>query len=250
MSLELTRSHNWQIKGFVKTSLIDWPGKICSVIFLPHCNLRCPICHNAKLVEYPEELTEYPFREIYSFLYSKRNWIDGVTITGGEPTLSADLPLLLSKFKAMGLKIKLDTNGTRPRVLKSLLNAQLVDAVFMDIKAPLTTEEYSRISGVSVYMKTIMDSISLLKASPVEVVFRTTVIPGLIQEQQLAAIRNQLGSIRRFIVQPFKNEHVLNPAFKNLKPFSMARISEMKAQFEVPMPLSEIKLVPPMRQVS
>jgi pyruvate formate lyase activating enzyme len=110
----------------------------------------------------------------------------------------------------------------------------LIDAVYMDIKAPLTKEEYSRVAGVPVDMRAIKASIALLKSARIEVVFRTTVIPGLVQEAQLAAIRSGLGDVRRFIVQPFKGEHAMDKGFRTLKEFGARRMDEMRAAFEVP----------------
>ncbi len=231
---------DWNVKGFIKTSLVDWPGKICSVIFLPGCTFRCPVCHNADLVVNPAQTPDYPQEEVFGYLASRRKWIDGVTITGGEPTLTKQLPDLARALKQFGFKVKLDTNGSRPAVIESLLSGGLIDAVYMDVKAPLTKAEYSRVAGVSVDMKSIKASLALLKSSSIEVVFRTTVIPGLVQEAQLAAIRSGLGSVQRFIIQPYKNEHAMNRDFRTLKEFSARRIEEMRAAFESPMSSEEL----------
>ncbi len=227
---------DWQIKGFIETSLVDWPGRICSVIFLPNCNFRCPICHNHGLVLNTEASTTYPTSDIVSLLKAKRHWLDGVTITGGEPTLSPRLPYILRTIKGLGLKTKLDTNGTNPKALDELFMEGLLDAVYMDIKAPLVADEYSKVAGVKVNINLIKNSIEILKHSGIETVFRTTVIPGLVQETQLAAIRSGLGQISRYIVQPFCNRHAMSEEAKKFKEFSLARIEEMRAMFEEPRP--------------
>ncbi|MGC1401997.1 MAG: radical SAM protein, partial [Thermodesulfobacteriota bacterium] len=108
-----------EIKGFIETSFLDWPGKICAVLFLPSCNLRCPFCHNHELVLHPELLSPYPWDHIQKRLLALRSWLDGVCVTGGEPTLHPDLPELLGQIRHLGLLVKLDTNGTRPEVLDS-----------------------------------------------------------------------------------------------------------------------------------
>ena len=126
------------IKGFIKTSFLDWPGQVCSVVFLGGCGFRCRACHNPQLVLDPASLPDFPLEEIFQYLEQRAGWIDGVTVTGGEPTSDRHLPDLLKAFRLRRLKIKLDTNGSRPDVLEKLIANDLVDAVFMDVKAPLT----------------------------------------------------------------------------------------------------------------
>ena len=145
----------FRIKGFIPTSFLDWPGNLCSVIFLGGCGFRCPACHNPKLVLEPGSLPDYPLREILRNLDARGNWIDGITVTGGEPTIHESLPNLLKFFRQRKLKIKLDTNGSNPSMLEALINRGLIDAVSMDIKAPLTSEEYSRAAGVRVNLAAI-----------------------------------------------------------------------------------------------
>lgn len=221
------------IKGFISTSLIDWPGKICSVVFLGECSFRCPACHNSRLVVEPESVPDYPMVEIVNRLSDMRNWIDGVTVTGGEPTLRRNLPLLLRLFKATGARIKLDTNGSRPEVLKRLIGAGLLDAVFMDIKAPLNEAAYSKVAGIRVNINAIQRSIAILKRSDLEIVFRTTAIPGLVEEQELEGIVNALGDVPRFIVQPFRNQETLDPEFRSIPEFARGRFDEMRERFEI-----------------
>ena len=125
-----------EIKGFLETSFIDWPDKICAVLFLPICNFRCPYCHNHGLILRPEEYETLSWPFIRERFQTLRGWLDGVCVSGGEPTLHPDLPDLLAAIKALGFPVKLDTNGTRPKVLHFLVDEKLVDFVAMDVKAP------------------------------------------------------------------------------------------------------------------
>src|SRR4030067_630720 len=151
------------IKGFLETSLVDWPGKICSVLFLPRCNFRCPYCHNHPLLLHPEHYSSIPLRHFLKRLYSLEEWIDGICLTGGEPTLHADLPLLVSRFKRRGFLVKLDTNGSNPRMLGQLIHARGIDFVSMDVKAPLDSFTYRRAAGLPVDLNLIRQSIDPLK---------------------------------------------------------------------------------------
>ena len=130
-----------EIKGFLETSFVDWADKICSVLFLPYCNFRCPYCHNHELILSPDRFETLDWDVIRGRLQSLAGWLDGVCVTGGEPTLHPDLPNLLTAIKALGLPVKLDTNGTRPQVLRFLVTEGLVDFVAMDIKGPLEPEQ-------------------------------------------------------------------------------------------------------------
>jgi len=118
-----------EIKAFIDLSFVDWDGKISSVFFLPRCNFRCPFCHNSTLVLHPERGETIPFERVEDYLKKQRNWIDGVCITGGEPTLHSDLPHLCSKLKEIGFLVKVDTNGTNPMMIRELINKGLVDYI-------------------------------------------------------------------------------------------------------------------------
>lgn len=228
------------VKGLISTSFVDWPGRICSVIFLAGCNFRCHACHNHKLVLDPGSVPDYPVEELVAHLRKRRRWIERVTVTGGEPTLRGSLPDLLRLVKSLGMKVKLDTNGTNPEMLERLIQAELIDAVYMDVKAPLEREAYSRVAGVPVNANVILRSIDLLRSSSLEVAFRTTVIPGLVQEEELQRIRDFLGEVDRYAVQPFRNVETLNPMFSRLQEFDLERFEQMKLRFEVPAPAVEM----------
>ncbi len=225
------------IKGFIPTSLLDWPSKICSVIFLAGCGFRCPACHNSSLVLNPSSVPDYPLDRILLSISNRSKWIDGVTVTGGEPTTRRDLPELLRLLKACEVKVKLDTNGSNPGMLTELIHSRLLDAVSMDVKAPLITQGYSRVAGVPVDVRIIRRSIKILKSSGLEIIFRTTAIPGIVEEPELQAIREALGDVPRFMVQSFRSTDTLEPAFASITEFSRLRFENMRARFEIPSPI-------------
>jgi len=220
-----------EIKGFINLSLVDWDGKISSVVFLAGCNLRCPFCYNVNLVLHPEKLPTIPFEQIEDRLKKSRGWVDGVVITGGEPTIHSDLPELCQKIKKLGFLVKLDTNGTNPVMMKELINRKLVDYVAMDIKAPLTKEKHSRVCGVNMenLLEKIEKTIDILLEDGVEYEFRTTMILGLHDERDIEEICQRIRGCRRYVIQNYKGDvETIDAKFKNLKPFSE---EEMKAFF-------------------
>jgi pyruvate formate lyase activating enzyme len=227
---------NFGIKGFISTSLVDWPGKICSILFLAGCGFRCPACHNPALVLNPGSLPDYPLEEICRSLSNRSKWIDGVTVTGGEPTTRTNLSHLLGILREYGVKIKLDTNGSNPQMLEDLTRSHLIDAVSMDVKAPLDSAKYSTVAGVPVDIEAIKRSVALLLRSPIEVTFRTTAIPGLVEEPELAKIKEDLLDAPRFIIQSFRSAETLDPSFMQIREFDRLRVDNMRERFEVPAP--------------
>lgn len=193
-----------EIKGFIETSFVDWPGMICAVIFLPSCNLRCPYCHNQELVLYPERLTAYPWEVIEKKLRTLRGWLDGVCITGGEPTLHNDLPELLDRIHHLGLSVKLDTNGTQPEMLGLLISRKLIDYLAMDIKGPLDDESYRRCAGVPISIPRIRKSMEFLLSGQVKGEFRTTVIPEWHTSPILARMASELKQAPKWTHQEFR----------------------------------------------
>ncbi|MCW4022778.1 MAG: anaerobic ribonucleoside-triphosphate reductase activating protein [Candidatus Bathyarchaeota archaeon] len=206
------------VKGFVDLSFVDWDGKVSSVLFLPNCNFRCPFCHNVNLVLNPESIETIPFEYINEQLKNQKGWIDGVCITGGEPTLHSDLPDLIPKIKQMGFLVKLDTNGTNPDTLKELLDKKLLDYVAMDVKAPLTVEKYSKAIGVNAkkLLEKVKQSISLLMNSDTDYEFRTTVVPTLHDPDDIKQICHSLEGCKKYVLQKFDvniGQRVLDPTF-------------------------------------
>ncbi len=221
-----------EIKGFLETSFLDWPGKLCSVLFLPHCNFRCPYCHNHPLVFHPEQYSTIPLEDILDRLHSLRNWIDGVCLTGGEPTLHADLPSLIREIKRHRFLVKLDTNGSNPHRLENLMETGGVDFISMDVKAPLDPFRYSRSIGLPINLKPILESIEILKGGKVEYQFRMTVVPGLHREEDIQTLGNQLRVGRRFILQNFNPENPLDPSLKNIVPYDLGVLKKIEREVQ------------------
>ncbi len=179
-----------KIGGLIKFTLIDFPGRPAAVVFTQGCNFRCRYCHNPELV-YPHMFAEpVAIEEIYSFLKRRQGTLEGVVVSGGEPTLHEDLPSFMTDLKAMGYATKLDTNGTRPDMLKSLLDAKLLDYIAMDIKAPL--EKYSLITGVDFNPEVLKQSMDLIRQSGLEYEFRTTYDKEVLTDADISTITQRL----------------------------------------------------------
>ena len=221
-----------EIKGFLETSFVDWPGKICSVVFLPRCNFRCPYCHNHGLVTHPEQYLTIPLEEILDRLRSFQGWIDGVCLTGGEPTVHPHLPRLIRRIKRRGFLVKLDTNGSNPHRLEELMEAGEIDFVSMDVKAPLDPFSYRRSVGRAIDLDCILRSVDLLKHGKVEFEFRMTVVPGLHREEDIMLLGRQLGAGPRFVLQNFNPENPLDPALKKTPPYDSRRLKEIEREIQ------------------
>jgi len=217
-----------EIKGFLRTTLIDWEGKVASEIFLGGCNFRCGFCHSKDLVLNPEQIESIPYRDVDSFLLSKKGWIDGVVICGGEPTLcKEELINLISRIKKISLLVKLDTNGTNPEALKTLFDMNLLDYVAMDIKAPLNQKQYSNAAGVDVDIDDIIKSKDLIIASGVDYEFRTTAVPNLISITEIEDIVKSISPCKRYRIQQFQPKDTLDESFVKLKPLKFELLQEM-----------------------
>ncbi|MCK5187911.1 MAG: anaerobic ribonucleoside-triphosphate reductase activating protein [Deltaproteobacteria bacterium] len=221
---------SFPIKGFLETSFVDWPGKVASVIFLSHCNFRCPYCHNYDLVLHPDQLPTIPFEQVIQQIKKYKGWVDGVCITGGEPTLFPALVQLIEQLRNEHMLIKLDTNGSRPEVLKKLIDNHLVEHVAMDVKAPLNQESYSNCCGVSVDLEKIKGSIDLLRKTFISYEFRVTAVPTLLKKEDLLTLANELKGSEKLTLQNFNPEHPLDPGLKNIKPYTDQEIEEMQEE--------------------
>ena len=206
-----------EIKGLEKFSPRDYPGVISATVFLGSCNFRCPFCHNAELVLNPDGLPTYPMDYITDFLDSRKDWLEGICITGGEPLIHRDIGDFLSFLKERGLLVKLDTNGSFPSQLEDLIAKNLVDSIAMDVKAPL--ERYEEVTKTKIDRKKIRKSIDVIMVSGVEYVFRLTAVPGLIDEEGMKDIGRMLAGAKVFQIQQFVPVNTLDPAFERLKPF-------------------------------
>jgi pyruvate formate lyase activating enzyme len=214
-----------EIKGLEKFSPRDYPGVLSSTVFLGSCNFRCPFCHNAGLVLDPDDLPTFPMDYFSRFLDSRKDWLEGICITGGEPLLHPDLADFLSLLKERNLLVKLDTNGSFPSRLEDLIGKNLIDSIAMDVKAPL--EKYEEVTRSAVDVKNIRKSIDIIMSSGRDYVFRTTVVPGLIDRAGIRAISQMLEGAKVFQIQQFVPVNTLDPAFERLHPFKRKEIQEL-----------------------
>ncbi len=187
-----------KIGGLVKFTLIDFPGRPAAIVFTQGCNFRCRYCHNPELV-YPHLFTEpVAEEEIWSFLQRRQGTLEGVVVSGGEPTLHEDLPVFMARLKAMGYATKLDTNGARPAMLKELIDQKLVDFIAMDLKAPLG--KYSVITGVETNPEILRQSMDLIRTSGLEYEFRTTYDKEVLTDTDIKALE-ELTQHKNYRVQ-------------------------------------------------
>jgi len=200
--------------------MIDWPGKICAVLFLGGCNFRCPYCQNPELVEAGgggEDGGRMEWEDVEAFLRSRSGWIDGLSVTGGEPTLHDDLPRLCSQAREAGFAVKLDTNGSRPHVLRRLFEAGLLDFLAMDLKTSL--EKYSMVARRPVDVNRIRESVALVLESGIEHEFRCTVVPGLVDLSDLLSLARIIEGAASLVLQQFRAENTLDASYREVQPY-------------------------------
>ncbi len=256
------------IGGLQKLTLIDYPGKIACTVFTVGCNFRCHFCHNPELVRNlkvaatsgvgktvaagfspRQTISEQKF---FEFLKSRQGLLDGICITGGEPTLYRDLPEFLKKIKALGFSVKLDTNGTAPDVLEKLLKDKMLDYIAMDIKAsikvpssPASTcrrgeagkfqvpSPYEMVVGAGVNLGDIKRSINIIKSSGLEHEFRTTVVPGLHVKEDILDIAKFIKGAKKYYLQQFRaGEKILNQEYKTVKPYPAEFLKDLKEEIK------------------
>ncbi len=212
-----------EISGLVKTSLIDYPGKIAAVIFTQGCNFQCGFCHNPDLIEIKKgQIKE---QTVYQYLSKRVGKLDGVVITGGEPIIQDGLELFIEKVKKMGFKVKLDTNGSNPVRLQLLLDKKMIDYIAMDIKGPL--EEYPAISKY-LNKKVIQESVRIIKSSGLDYEFRTTVLPSYHELSDFDEIGKMIAGSQRYAIQGFRPEITLDKSLKTRPSFTKEELSSIK----------------------
>lgn len=193
-----------QIHGFQKLTLLDYPGHIAATIFLAGCNMRCPFCHNASLVTKVVSENAIPQETVLSALYSRKHILEGVCITGGEPTLYSELPALIEEIKSMGLKVKLDTNGTNPSMLKHLAKESLIDYAAMDIKN--SKEKYALTTGIPAFaLDKINESVDFLLTSSIAYEFRTTLVKEFHTIEDIVSIGKWINGATAYYLQSYKD---------------------------------------------
>ncbi len=232
------------IGGLEKLSLIDFPGEVATVVFTKSCNFRCHFCYNPMLVlaegegesKYKEE--DYHLiaeDDLLLFLRDRIGKISGVVISGGEPTLQKDLKEFIKKIKELGFKVKLDSNGTRPEVLRDLLSENLLDYIAMDLKGPLN--DYEKVVGVKIDTSKIAESIEILKTSGVPYEFRSTLVPGLHDTSAISQMAKDISGADKWFLQKFKSDtDLVDMEFREQRSFTDLEMQELCeiAKKEVP----------------
>ena len=217
-----------KLSGLQKLSLLDYPGKVCCTVFTPGCNFRCPFCHNASLVQNPNEAPLITEDYFFSYIEKRKDMLDAVCVTGGEPLLQPDIEPFLKKIKSLGLLIKIDTNGSFPERLKSIVNKGLCDYVAMDIKS--SEKGYSNVAGLSKFnYSSIDESIDFLKKGTIPYEFRTTVVKQLHTEEEFLSISERIKGAMRYCLQNFVNSD--NVIDKSLSPFSDEEMKRFASYF-------------------
>ncbi len=254
-------SNGVQIGGLQKLTLIDYPGRLAATVFFYGCNFRCPWCFSPELV-LPEKIKKqlHPVKpskdgispsakfngarisekEFFKFLKERKGLLNGVTICGGEPSINKKLPAFIKKIKKLGYFVKLDTNGSNPKMLKKLIDEKLIDYLAMDIKAPLGLKlkaksqrlkvlKYEKATGVKVNLEKIKKSIEILKNSNIDFEFRTTVVPGIQTKEDIIEIAKWIGGPKiKYYLQNFRPEKTLDPKFEKIKPYPQEYLLEIQ----------------------
>jgi pyruvate formate lyase activating enzyme len=207
-----------QIKHIQKTSLIDYPGHISSIIFVGHCNFSCPYCYNYDLVHAPQTIQNIAESEIIEILKKRKKYIEGVCLTGGEPTIQDNLSHFLQDIKKLNLKIKLDTNGYNPRILAQLVEQKLIDYLAMDIKAP--ADSYHEVAGTAIDISNIKESVNIVKNAKLPYEFRTTVWQGYFEKYHYEKLFALIGTcpayyLHNYFDPPGAESKQFYPATKN-----------------------------------
>lgn len=217
-----------EFRGQVKTSFIDYPNRICTVYFVGGCNLRCPYCHNSHLLRNEGDIIRE--EEVFEYLEKRKKMLDGICISGGEPTLHEGLAEFAGRIKERGFLFKLDTNGTSPTVIEKMLSKGVIDYIAMDIKAPLG--KYINIVRVPVEAGVIEKSISLIRGSGVEYEFRTTVCRELLTVEDVGNIASLIKGSRKYVIQNFRDSNTVLAGEKRLTSFRPEEIEIIEGRLE------------------
>ena len=221
-----------KIGGFQKTSLLDYPDMISSIVWTIGCNFNCPFCYNTELIRGTSQIISE--EQIFGHLKKRKGIVEALVISGGEPFLQKDLDIFCKKIKKLNLLIKIDTNGTFPDKLEKLIEKKLIDYVAVDIKAPRS--KYERLTGVKIDIKNIQKTIDILQISPIDYEFKTTFVPKLLTKKDILEIAKWLEGSKKYFLQQFKNEMpVLSDELQHIKPYEkqylLDTIEEIKPLF-------------------
>ncbi len=223
------------IGGLEKMTLIDYPGQVAAIVFTKGCNFRCHFCYNPLLVWPDQETDEKKYEktcplisedEFFLFLKNRVGKLDGVVITGGEPTMHRDLPEFIKRIKDLGYKIKLDTNGTNPQMLTEILHQKLVDYLAMDLKAPFN--KYQEVVGVSINCQNLEKSVKMIIESGLPHEFRTTIVPGLIEPADISVMGELIAGANAWYLQKFKSDvELVDRGLEKKSAFSEIEMQDM-----------------------
>jgi len=205
-----------KIAGIQKLSLIDFPGHVASIVFLQGCNFTCGYCQNPELIGAGEE-PFFPEEELFDYLTRRSKMLEGVVVTGGEPVIHKDLPEFLKRIKDMGFKIKLDTNGSDPDMIEHLLREHILDYIAIDLKT--APHKYHELTGIKNIEELLQRTIrwTMLSAIPYE--FRTTCVPGIVDEEDILVMGRLVRGARRFCLQQYRSLVTYDPKFLDVKPY-------------------------------
>ncbi len=203
-----------RLGGFQKLTLIDYPGKIATTVFTVGCSFRCGFCHNPELV-LPEQfpVLNNMVEEFFHHLSRRKGKLEGVCITGGEPTIQPDIVEFIKRIRKMGFLVKLDSNGSQPDVLEKIIKEKLVDFIAMDIKS--SQAGYSRAIGLDFDIKKIKKSVKLIMESGIDYEFRTTVVPGIHSENDFEKIGKWIKGAKSYYLQEYRPQHILDQKLKD-----------------------------------
>ena len=215
-----------KIAGLIPVSMIDWEGKISAIIFLAGCNLRCPYCHNPELIN-SRTAASVPWDKVKGQLDKKKGWIDGIVITGGEPTTNKDLGPLIDELRSADFEIKLDTNGTKPDVIEDLIKKNVIDYFAVDVKSAF--HRYDEACGIVEQTKKVKESIDLIANSGIDHEFRTTVVPGYATSEDIVEIAKYLADRggSKYVLQQFLPHEVLEKNLSSMQPYPTTLLTRM-----------------------
>jgi len=233
-----------RFKGLLPLSLVEYPGKAVAVVHTGGCNFRCPWCYNRDLVLKPSSLPSISESSVLNFLSLRKKWLDGIAITGGEPTIYADLPKFIKKVKKLKFLVALETNGSNPEMLKYLIKHKLVDYVSIDIKAPLTLARYRVATGVKnkEIIDKILQSLDILKRGKIDHELRTTFVPKLLSSMDIITIAKQIRSAKKYVLQQFLPKTTVKKKYEALKPHSREEFEELKKRAKRYVGVCEIRV--------
>jgi len=219
-------------RGWQKTSLIEYPDKIATVLFCGGCNFRCPFCYNPELVLKPELLSELSDEMVFVFLNENRSLYQAVVLTGGEPTMDPTLPDFLVRVKKLGLLTGLETNGTNPQMLRSLIELRSIDFVALDIKAPMDWPSYRKACRLDAeeLFEAVRQSLEILLGSDLNYEVRTTVVPPIHSRNDILRMGEQLKGATRYVLQQFIPDRCLEQSYRSIVPYSRDNFIEWQKE--------------------